>query len=326
MYEVDVSLETELDKIRYIGKTFTSKRDGGYIVLGVLKNWKKLYKDKIYVVEFLKTKNKYLTNPKSLKNNTIRDSEMLNLNIKIGDRFYTTSYGGYVISNILKDYRNRTIYECEFDEYNNIKFKKLAYKKEIISKNIKNLYFPNICGVGYIGEINNYDKNIYAIWQQMIHRCYNKNHKSYKTYGGVGISICKEWHNFTNFHKDYINLPNYIKGIRQDLDKDVLQQGVKCYNKVYSKNTCMLISPSDNSKEMSVRSRQKWFMGISPNKESFIDNNLMKFSIEKIGKTITFGSKNRDNILKYKDWIFKYLTPEELKNYQENNILPHMNQ
>jgi hypothetical protein len=35
---------------------------------------------------------------------------------------------------------------------------------------------------------------IYSIWRGMIERCYVKNRKNYKNYGGRGITICKEWH------------------------------------------------------------------------------------------------------------------------------------
>lgn len=37
-----------------------------------------------------------------------------------------------------------------------------------------------------------YDR-LYKIHQKMKERCYNKNAKSYKNYGGRGITICKEW-------------------------------------------------------------------------------------------------------------------------------------
>lgn len=34
---------------------------------------------------------------------------------------------------------------------------------------------------------------IYRIWCNMKRRCYNKNDKSYKAYGGRGITVCDEW-------------------------------------------------------------------------------------------------------------------------------------
>lgn len=42
----------------------------------------------------------------------------------------------------------------------------------------------------------------YSIWNAMIQRCSNKNTKSYKYYGGRGISVCKRWLNFESFFKD----------------------------------------------------------------------------------------------------------------------------
>lgn len=38
-----------------------------------------------------------------------------------------------------------------------------------------------------------FDRGIYNSWYSMIGRCYNKNHKSYKDYGGRGITVCDEW-------------------------------------------------------------------------------------------------------------------------------------
>jgi hypothetical protein len=42
----------------------------------------------------------------------------------------------------------------------------------------------------------------YKTWQAMKQRCFNKNSKSYKNYGGRGIGICKRWLVFANFLKD----------------------------------------------------------------------------------------------------------------------------
>jgi hypothetical protein len=36
----------------------------------------------------------------------------------------------------------------------------------------------------------------------MIQRCYNPNHKSYKNYGGRGITVCERWMTFENFYED----------------------------------------------------------------------------------------------------------------------------
>ena len=45
--------------------------------------------------------------------------------------------------------------------------------------------------------------NRYEVWRSMKARCYNKNHKNYKNYGGRGITVCDEWINdFLQFTKD----------------------------------------------------------------------------------------------------------------------------
>lgn len=42
----------------------------------------------------------------------------------------------------------------------------------------------------------------YGVWSSMMTRCYNKNRKAYKDYGGRGIKVCDRWHDFSNFNSD----------------------------------------------------------------------------------------------------------------------------
>jgi len=42
----------------------------------------------------------------------------------------------------------------------------------------------------------------YSLWNTMIQRCENPKAISYGRYGGRGITVCKEWHNFKNFFDD----------------------------------------------------------------------------------------------------------------------------
>jgi hypothetical protein len=51
-----------------------------------------------------------------------------------------------------------------------------------------------------------YYTRIYKIWNGMVDRCRRKKNKSYKNYGGRGISVCEEWRNdFMAFYKWSIN-------------------------------------------------------------------------------------------------------------------------
>ena len=47
--------------------------------------------------------------------------------------------------------------------------------------------------IGYKGS------PIYACWQAMKSRCYNKNRHSYPWYGAKGITVCPEWQDFAGF-------------------------------------------------------------------------------------------------------------------------------
>lgn len=40
---------------------------------------------------------------------------------------------------------------------------------------------------------------LYRIWNNMIQRCENTNNSEYAGYGGRGISVCAEWHDFVSF-------------------------------------------------------------------------------------------------------------------------------
>lgn len=53
---------------------------------------------------------------------------------------------------------------------------------------------------------------IYKKWLGMKTRCDNSNEKSYKNYGGRGISYCDEWANFENFYNWAIN-NGYLDGL-----------------------------------------------------------------------------------------------------------------
>lgn len=55
-------------------------------------------------------------------------------------------------------------------------------------------------------------------WAQMRRRCYNKNDKKYKYYGGRGIEICKRWETFEGFYQDMGERPEGLTLDRISVD------------------------------------------------------------------------------------------------------------
>lgn len=45
-------------------------------------------------------------------------------------------------------------------------------------------------------------KGSYNTWRAMMRRCYNPQVKDYPRYGGVGVSVCPEWHDYSVFAAD----------------------------------------------------------------------------------------------------------------------------
>lgn len=148
-----------------------------------------------------------------------------------------TLINGDVIEIVGKDLSHFSKYFIKFRGYEGIKS---VFSSEIKRGSIKNNENPNVFGVGYIGlGVENVKKDkeyekIYSCWHNMLKRCYDYVYKENKiSYDGVTVS--KEWYNFSNFYKWYKN--NYIEGY--ELDKDLMQIGIDL--KVYSKDTCCFL-------------------------------------------------------------------------------------
>ena len=43
---------------------------------------------------------------------------------------------------------------------------------------------------------------VYDVWHAMMQRCYRETHEYYHRYGGRGIKVCDQWHDFQNFYND----------------------------------------------------------------------------------------------------------------------------
>lgn len=80
---------------------------------------------------------------------------------------------------------------------------------------------------------------LWRIWRNMKTRCYNVNIRQYKNYGGRGISVCHEWHEYLPFKQWAL-----ANAYRDDLTIDRIDN-----NKGYFPDNCQFITRSENSKK-----------------------------------------------------------------------------
>lgn len=57
---------------------------------------------------------------------------------------------------------------------------------------------------------------IYQIWVDLKSRCFNQNHKSFKHYGGRGITVCDEWRNSFEAFYEWALSHGYSDGLTID--------------------------------------------------------------------------------------------------------------
>lgn len=86
-------------------------------------------------------------------------------------------------------------------------------------KNKKNIHIKH----------NSSKTRLYKIWIGVKQRCFNKNNAEYKNYGGRGITVCKEWLDFSVF-KEWAISNGYADNLtieRVDVNGDYCEQNCK---------------------------------------------------------------------------------------------------
>jgi hypothetical protein len=109
-------------------------------------------------------------------------------------------------------------------EFNNCRHKSCGCKKsKLISSKLS--------------KISKNKMHLYNRWAGMMARCNNKNHNSYKNYGGRGITVSEKWKNFNSFFDDMGN--TYKKGMSIDRIDN---------NLGYFKENCKWSTPSEQAR------------------------------------------------------------------------------
>lgn len=78
---------------------------------------------------------------------------------------------------------------------------------------------------------------LYPMWQHMKARCYNKNNRGYKHYGGRGIIVCNEWIN---------NPPHFIEWVLKNGWKEGLEIDRENNDGNYSPENCRFVTHKEN--------------------------------------------------------------------------------
>ena len=172
-------------------------------------------------------------------------------------------------------------------------------------------------GVGindYVGKIyiNGEIIKSYKFWGNMLCRCYNKKFQE-KFTNYKGCTVCDEWLSFSNFKKWFDE--NYRfdleeKGIRLELDKDLLVKG----NKIYSPRRCVFIPKKINGFLTNIqKSNTSGYAGV------YFDKVNNKWVAQKrdfeTGKRIKIGSYNSKIKASIKYDLYREKDVEKAKKY-----------
>ena len=170
------------------------------------------------------------------------------------------------------EYNNNRDIIVEFqDEY---KSKIHATYQHFKDGSIKNPYYPNVYDIGITGDkypryINSKNIKEYDVWSGIIQRSFdNKFKEDNPAYQDV--TCCKEWLLYDNFYEwlhSQENFDKWLNGNKWAVDKDILVKG----NKIYSPNTCCLVSKDVNTLFTKRDNYRGDFpIGVKKSRDSFI--------------------------------------------------------
>ena len=169
----------------------------------------------------------------------------------------------------------------------------------------------------------------YSYWRGMMTRVYKRNSPTYKD-----VTVCKEWHRFSNFKKWFDENYYTIEGYKMSLDKDILKPN----NNIYCPEYCCFVPLGLNAAfSNKQRNNKTGYTGVNKGRRrgytSFIkingkNKNLGTFETKE--DAYFAYCKARNNHISSLADKFKEFLPENvylaMKNYDEyERFLGHAN-
>lgn len=237
---------------------------------------------------------------------TVNNSKTENINVITLDSELENTEGNKftIVERIGIDKNRRSLYKVRFVKTG---YETITSSQNIRRGNIKDYFQPIICNIGFLGSDTKFNKSkfhkkLYSTWKNMINRCNNPDNISYKSYGAKGYYMANEWYNYTNFFNDVQKLPGWNESNFSDLtiDKDGLSPGNKCYTKEH----CQWVTLRENN-VIRIKS-QRDIVGISPEGQEFIFNNICGFAKEHNLTAPNIHMCLHDNTKKHKGWRFYF--------------------
>lgn len=115
-----------------------------------------------------------------------------------------------------------------------------SYCGNKVERGLSNGKRDNSCGCMSRPKKHGYSKHkLYNVWRNMIDRCYNNQNNNYDSYGGRGITVCKEWQN---------NIASFIEWAKRSGYRHGLQIDREDNEKGYTPLNCRFVTHTINSR------------------------------------------------------------------------------
>jgi len=172
--------------------------------------------------------------------------------LKVGDVFQSKNFGEFVIVKIIDSQSIYFSFPCTG-------YTRLVEMASIRIGLVKDYMKPTVYGIGVRGgelpaQVDGKMVKEYVTWKEMLRRIADeKSLQQFPTYRDC--SVCERWLYYPHFYQDVRKLPGYLdwyyntKPCKYNFDIDIKIPG----SKIYSRNTCMFVTSSENSLDANRR-------------------------------------------------------------------------